>query len=69
MIIITVVVIEVVKVVLIIRNEMRRFKDDYLESIKGIREKLIRRTSPGGLLFVGEMLKGINFSPKMVSLL
>ncbi|XP_046566633.1 endoplasmic reticulum mannosyl-oligosaccharide 1,2-alpha-mannosidase-like [Haliotis rubra] len=41
------------------------FKDDYVEAIAGMKEKLVRRSEPSKLLFVGELLSGRSFSPKM----
>lgn len=38
--------------------------DDWLIAVKGIKEKLLRRSKPGNLLFVGELLSD-SFSPKM----
>ncbi|XP_071096825.1 endoplasmic reticulum mannosyl-oligosaccharide 1,2-alpha-mannosidase-like [Haliotis cracherodii] len=41
------------------------FKEDYVEAIAGMKEKLVRRSEPSKLLFVGELLSGRSFSPKM----
>ncbi|XP_062509580.1 endoplasmic reticulum mannosyl-oligosaccharide 1,2-alpha-mannosidase-like isoform X2 [Corticium candelabrum] len=41
-----------------------RFRDWYVESMDGAQRKLIQRTKPHSLLFVGELQNGI-FSPKM----
>ncbi len=38
--------------------------EDWLESVKGVREKLLKKTKPGNLSFIGELLGG-SFSPKM----
>ncbi|EEC16590.1 man(9)-alpha-mannosidase, putative [Ixodes scapularis] len=40
-------------------------KDDYLEAVEGIRKHLVRYSEPNKLLFVGELLRGLTFSPKM----
>lgn len=40
-------------------------KEDYLEAIKGVQNLLVRRTSKHKLLFVGELLSGKDFKPKM----
>ena len=44
-----------------------RFRDDYVDAMKGVKEKLVRQSEPSKLTFVGELLNGRNFSPKMVS--
>ena len=44
-----------------------RFRDDYVDAMKGVKEKLVRKSEPSKLTFVGELLSGRNFSPKMVS--
>ncbi|XP_005106053.1 endoplasmic reticulum mannosyl-oligosaccharide 1,2-alpha-mannosidase [Aplysia californica] len=41
------------------------FKDDFEESVRGMKNKLLRRSEPNKLLFIGELLNGRNFSPKM----
>ncbi|GAB1607422.1 endoplasmic reticulum mannosyl-oligosaccharide 1,2-alpha-mannosidase-like isoform X1 [Argonauta hians] len=41
------------------------FRDDYLEAIKGIKLHLLRESEPSKLVYVGELLSGRNFSPKM----
>ncbi|ESN98043.1 hypothetical protein HELRODRAFT_113976 [Helobdella robusta] len=38
---------------------------DYIEAMKGMEELLLRETSASKLLYVGELLAGNNFSPKM----
>ena len=38
-----------------------------MEAMKGVKEKLVRQSEPSKLTFVGELLNGRNFSPKMVS--
>lgn len=43
-----------------------RFRDWYVESMDGVQHKLIRRSKPHNLLFVGELNRG-TFSRKMVS--
>ncbi|RNA09413.1 endoplasmic reticulum mannosyl-oligosaccharide 1-2-alpha-mannosidase-like [Brachionus plicatilis] len=37
---------------------------DWLESVRGIRQKLVKKTKPSGYMFVGELLSE-TFSPKM----
>lgn len=38
--------------------------EDWLQSVRGVREKLIKQTKPNNLYFIGEFIGG-NFSPKM----
>jgi len=38
--------------------------EDWLESVKGVKDKLLKKTQPGNLTFIGELL-GESFSPKM----
>lgn len=40
-------------------------KEDYLTAVEGIRSNLVGYTAPNGLLFVGELIRGKTFSPKM----
>ncbi|KAK6195259.1 hypothetical protein SNE40_000727 [Patella caerulea] len=40
-------------------------KDDYVQAMEGVKEKLIRKSEPNKLTFVGELLSGRTFSPKM----
>lgn len=40
-------------------------RDDYIESMKGVEELLMRETSASKLLYLGELLGGSSFSPKM----
>ncbi|CAH0547785.1 unnamed protein product [Brassicogethes aeneus] len=41
-------------------------RDDYIEAVAGIKEKLVRRTVPNGFTFIGELLGGgKEFKPKM----
>lgn len=40
-------------------------KEDYLQAVGGISKHLLRRSEPNHLAFVGELLNGHNFSPKM----
>ena len=44
-----------------------RYKDDYIAAIEGIKSELIRQSEPNKLTYVGELLGGRSFSPKMVS--
>ncbi|XP_069120204.1 endoplasmic reticulum mannosyl-oligosaccharide 1,2-alpha-mannosidase-like isoform X2 [Argopecten irradians] len=41
------------------------FKDDFLEAIDGVKKHLLRESSPSKLLYIGELLGGRTFSPKM----
>ncbi|ESO92753.1 hypothetical protein LOTGIDRAFT_120396 [Lottia gigantea] len=41
------------------------YKDDYIESIEGVKDKLLRKSEPSKLTFIGELLSGRTFSPKM----
>lgn len=40
-------------------------KDDYLEAVDGILKHLVKQSHPNKLVFVGELLSGRNYSPKM----
>ena len=53
--------------ILLISHHCYRFRDDYVEAMEGVKEKLVRQSEPSKLTFVGELLSGRNFSPKMVS--
>lgn len=44
-----------------------RLKDDYVEAIGGIMKHLVKQSYPNKLTFVGELLSGRSYSPKMVS--
>ena len=44
-----------------------RILDDYLAAYDGIKTHLIRRSQPSKLMYIGELLNGRTFSPKMVS--
>ncbi|CAG5127693.1 unnamed protein product [Candidula unifasciata] len=46
-------------------RQLTVFKDDFAESVEGVRKWLLRKSEPSKLLFVGELLNGRNFSPKM----
>ncbi|KAL8606289.1 hypothetical protein ACOMHN_024185 [Nucella lapillus] len=50
-------------------KKLNVFRDDYLAAMKGVEEKLVRKSEPSKLTFVGELLSGRNFSPKMDHLL
>ncbi|KAK7095420.1 endoplasmic reticulum mannosyl-oligosaccharide 1,2-alpha-mannosidase-like isoform X1 [Littorina saxatilis] len=41
------------------------FKDDYVDAMTGVKERLVRKSEPSKLTFIGELLSGRNFSPKM----
>ena len=43
-----------------------RLLDDYNESMKGVMNRLVRKSSPNQLTYIGELLQGSEFSPKMV---
>ena len=43
-----------------------RFKDWFVASVEGMKKELIRTSKPDDLLYIGELLRGKNFSPKMV---
>lgn len=43
-----------------------RLLEDYLQAIEGVKKNMLRKSSPNGLTFVGELSHGM-FSPKMVS--
>ncbi|XP_076352000.1 endoplasmic reticulum mannosyl-oligosaccharide 1,2-alpha-mannosidase-like [Tachypleus tridentatus] len=40
-------------------------KEDYMEAIEGVMKNLVRKSQPKQLVFVGELLSGRNYSPKM----
>jgi len=44
-------------------------RDDYNTSINGVRNLLVRHSKPNNLLYVGELLNGSDFKPKMDHLL
>ena len=46
-----------------------RARDDYVEAIRGMEKHLMRETEPNKLTFIGELLNGRTFSPKMVRIL
>ncbi|KAK3757457.1 hypothetical protein RRG08_015465 [Elysia crispata] len=46
-------------------KQQEHFKKDFEESYQGVKSKLFRRSEPNKLLFIGELLAGRNFSPKM----
>ena len=50
-------------------NLFLRLKQEYLTAVEGIRKLLVRKSKPNNLVFVGELLSGRSFSPKMVSFL
>ena len=43
-----------------------RAKNDYLEAVAGMEKHLLRKSEPNKLVYLGELLGGHNFSPKMV---
>jgi len=40
-------------------------REDFLESVRGVNERLSKRTMPNRLLFVGELISSKQFKPKM----
>ena len=44
-----------------------RFRHDYIEAVDGMKKHLLRKSEPSKLTYLGELLSGRNFSPKMVS--
>ncbi|OWF52591.1 Endoplasmic reticulum mannosyl-oligosaccharide 1,2-alpha-mannosidase [Mizuhopecten yessoensis] len=44
---------------------MNMFKDDFVNAIDGVKKHLLRESSPSKLLYLGELLGGRTFSPKM----
>lgn len=43
-------------------------KQDYMAAIEGIKTHLLKESEPSKLLYIGELLGGRSFSPKMVSI-
>lgn len=43
-----------------------RLLEDYMQAVEGIKKNLVKKSSPLGLTFVGELSHG-RFSPKMVN--
>ncbi|VDI53984.1 mannosyl-oligosaccharide alpha-1,2-mannosidase [Mytilus galloprovincialis] len=41
------------------------YKDDYKEAVDGMRSQLVRQSEPNKLTYIGELLGGRSFSPKM----
>lgn len=48
------------------QHSVFRYKEDYLEAVEGMKSHLVRRSSPNKLTYIGELLGGRSFSPKMV---
>ena len=46
-----------------------RYKNWYLEAMEGVRDKLLAKSEPGKLSFIGELKSGSQFYAKMVSFL
>ncbi|XP_060595880.1 endoplasmic reticulum mannosyl-oligosaccharide 1,2-alpha-mannosidase-like isoform X2 [Ruditapes philippinarum] len=46
------------------KTEMK-YKNDYLEAVQGMKTHLVRKSEPSKLTYIGELLSGRNFSPKM----
>lgn len=44
-------------------------KQDYMAAIEGIKTHLLKESEPSKLLYIGELLGGRSFSPKMVSIM
>jgi len=43
-------------------------KEDFEKAVDGIKMHLLHKSSPSGLLYIGELLAGSSFSAKMVLL-
>ncbi|KAL5011605.1 hypothetical protein ScPMuIL_010156 [Solemya velum] len=41
------------------------FKDDFIDAVEGIKKNLLSKSVPSGLVYIGELLSGRTFSPKM----
>lgn len=41
------------------------YKEDYLEAVAGMKSHLVRKSEPNKLTYIGELLSGRSFSPKM----
>ena len=39
-----------------------------MDAIEGVKKHLLRESQPNKLVYIGELLGGRNFSPKMVSI-
>lgn len=50
----------------IILSHFNSLRDDYNASINGVKNLLVRHSKPNNLLYVGELLNGGEFKPKMV---
>ncbi|XP_041370088.1 endoplasmic reticulum mannosyl-oligosaccharide 1,2-alpha-mannosidase-like [Gigantopelta aegis] len=46
-------------------KKLEIFKEDYVTAVDGIQKKLVRKSEPSKLIFIGELLAGKSFSPKM----
>lgn len=46
------------------KTEMK-YKNDYLQAVEGMKTHLIRKSEPSKLTYIGELMSGKNFSPKM----
>ncbi|XP_045201287.2 endoplasmic reticulum mannosyl-oligosaccharide 1,2-alpha-mannosidase-like [Mercenaria mercenaria] len=46
------------------KTEMK-YKDDYVQAVEGMKTHLVRKSEPSKLTYIGELLSGRNFSPKM----
>ena len=45
---------------------MRRFRQWFLDSMSGVKKRLLRHSKPSNLTFIGEELERGEFYPKMV---
>ena len=43
-----------------------RLKNEFVKAMDGVLSLLVKKTKPNGLTFVGELLTGRSYSPKMV---
>ena len=43
-----------------------RLVDDYNDAMNGVKRRLVRKSVPNQLTYIGELLQGTQFSPKMV---
>ena len=45
---------------------LARLRDDFVDSMDGVMSLLRRESEPSKLVYIGELLHGSTFSPKMV---
>lgn len=46
------------------KTEMK-YRNDYVEAVEGMKKHLVRKSEPSKLTYIGELIGGQNFSPKM----